>query len=102
MIQDLIVPIIESEIAQIMPKLVLNGLIKGFYESHGASGHRSTAEGVFRTLVKVVNNVAPLFILSFCRHDPGTKQFDHGLLSQWRAYGGVGGFAMEFDEGGLD
>jgi Protein of unknown function (DUF2971) len=50
----------------------------------------------------VVNNVSPLFILSFCRHDPGTKQFDHGLLSQWRAYGETGGFAMEFDEDGLD
>jgi hypothetical protein len=32
LIQELIVPIIEAEIAEITPKLVAKGLIKGFYE----------------------------------------------------------------------
>lgn len=102
LIQDLIVPILESEVAEIMPKLVSEGLIKGFYEFHGVSGHRSQAEGFYKSLVTVVNKVSPLFILSFCRHEQGSHQFQHGLLSQWRAYAGSGGFAMEFDEGGLD
>jgi hypothetical protein len=98
LIKDLIVPILESEITELIPKLVAKRLIKGFYEFHGASGHRSLAEGFYRSLVGVVNKVSPLFILSFCRHEQGSQQFQHGLLSQWRAYGGSGGFALEFDE----
>jgi hypothetical protein len=102
LIKDFIVPILESEITELVPKLVAKGLIKGFYEFHGASGHGSLAEGFYRSLVGVVNKVSPLFILSFCRHEEGSQHFKHGLLSQWRAYGGSGGFALEFDEYGLD
>jgi hypothetical protein len=49
LIKDLIVPILESEITELIPKLVAKGLIKGFYEFHGASGHRSLAEGFYRS-----------------------------------------------------
>ncbi len=76
--------------------------MKGFYEFHGISGHRLQAEGFFKTLLRLVNDISPLFVLSFCRHQEGSKEFAHGLLSQWRGYGEAGGFAIEFDEAGLE
>jgi hypothetical protein len=102
MIKDLIVPIFESEITDLMPKLEAKGLIKGFYDFHGTSGHHSLAEASYRQFVDLVNKYSPLFILSFCRHEEGSQHFRDGLLSQWRAYGGAGGFALEFDEQGID
>jgi hypothetical protein len=60
------------------------------------------AEGFFETLLGLVNDVSPLFVLSFCRHEEGSKEFAHGLLSQWRGYAETGGFAIEFDEAGMD
>jgi Protein of unknown function (DUF2971) len=49
----------------------------------------------------VRNNTAPFFITSFCLHKEGTSHHEHGLLSQWRGYA-RGGFAIEFDEFGID
>jgi Protein of unknown function (DUF2971) len=42
------------------------------------------------------------FITSFCSHD-GADQYtkENGLLSQWRSYGSVEGFAIVFDTRGL-
>ncbi|MEY4880169.1 MAG: hypothetical protein RJB62_1638, partial [Pseudomonadota bacterium] len=37
------------------------------------------------------------FILSFCSHDTGTYEEKNGLLSQWRAYSGGGGYRITFD-----
>jgi Protein of unknown function (DUF2971) len=45
---------------------------------------------------------SPLFVLSFCRHEKTEPTFQHGLLSQWRAYAGSAGFAIEFDDIELD
>ena len=101
-IRDLVLPVFEAEIAEIIPKLIEKNWVKGFYEFHGASGHRLQAEGFFNTLLRLVNNVSPLFVLSFCRHDEGSREFAHGLLSQWRGYGEAGGFAIEFDEARVD
>lgn len=43
---------------------------------------------------------AEVYVLSFCT--PATqRQADHGLLSQWRGYGKVGGYALVFDTGSL-
>jgi hypothetical protein len=102
MIRDEVLPILEAETSEIMPKLVENGFVKGFYEFHGASGHRLQAEGFYKSLVSTVENVSPLFVLSFCRHEETSPTFRHGLLSQWRAYAGSAGFAIEFDEAELD
>jgi hypothetical protein len=100
MIRDLILPIFQAEIAEVMPKLVDNGLFEGFYEYHGARANQLTAEGFYRSLLNLMEAHTPLFVLSFCRHkEPKTIQ--HGLLSQWRAYAGSAGFAIEFDELGL-
>jgi hypothetical protein len=101
-IRDLVVPVFEAEIAELMPKLVEKGWLRGFYEFHGISGNRSQAEGFFKTLLSVVNEISPLFIISFCRHEEGSEEYTHGLLSQWRGYGRGGGFAIEFDEGEID
>ncbi len=38
-----------------------------------------------------------IYILSFCEHHNDSYVSDHGLLSQWRAYGVGGGFALVFD-----
>ena len=39
------------------------------------------------------------YITSFCKKGADQKYIvDNGLLSQWRGYGGNGGFAIEFDE----
>src|SRR5262245_23729542 len=101
-IRELLLPILEEESAEIMPKLAAKNLLKGFYEFHGTSGHRLQAEGFFKTLMRLVNDISPLFVISFCKHDEGSKEFDHGLLSQWRGYGDIGGFAIEFDEIKMD
>jgi hypothetical protein len=48
-----------------------------------------------------VNGAPPLhepFIASFCSHvEDGEYEREHGLLSQWRGYGGVGGYCIVFD-----
>ena len=97
MIRDLMLPIFEAEIAEIMPKLAEKGLLRGFYEFHGARGHRLQAEGFYTSLVNSLDDTTPPFVLSFCRHTE-EKTIKHGLLSQWRAYAGSAGFAIEFDE----
>jgi hypothetical protein len=52
-------------------------------------------------MVKALNRSTPTFVLSFCRHEK-PKAAAHGLLSQWRAYTGSAGFAIEFDDLELD
>jgi hypothetical protein len=102
-IRDLIMPILESEVAEITPRLIAKGwLQKSFYTEYGAEAHRLQAESMYRAIVRATDNVSPAFVLSFCRHEKGTQEFEHGLLSQWRGYAAQGGFAIEFDEGELD
>jgi hypothetical protein len=39
------------------------------------------------------------FVASFCSHRSGDQEYErnHGLLSQWRGYGGAGGYCLVFD-----
>jgi hypothetical protein len=97
LIRDLILPILEDEIAEIVPRLAEKGLLRGFYENLGARGHRLQAEGFYKSLVDSLDATTPPFVLSFCRHTE-EKAIKHGLLSQWRGYAGSAGFAIEFDE----
>lgn len=102
-IRDLLMPILETEVAEITPKLVQKGwLNKKFYEQHGLSAHAVEAASMYRSIMTGTDNVTPLFVLSFCRHEEESDAFTHGLLSQWRGYAGSGGFAIEFDEHLLD
>jgi hypothetical protein len=102
-IEDLIIPILESEIAEITPKLIAKRWLKPeFYDRHGISGHLLQARLQYKAFVRATQNVSPFFVLSFCRHDECSETSRHGLLSQWRGYAGSGGFAIEFDEKLLD
>jgi hypothetical protein len=102
-IKKLILPVFQSEIAEISPKLVeKNFLNKKFYEDFGTNVHSLEAEAMYRSMIRAIDNVSPFFLLSFCRHYPGSEEFNHGLLSQWRGYASGGGFAIEFDEEKLD
>lgn len=97
MIRDLILPIFEREIEEIIKVLVEKELLRGFYEGLGSRGNRLQAEGFYKSLVNSFNQTTPPCVLSFCRHSK-PKTIEHGLLSQWRAYAGSVGFAIEFDE----
>src|ERR1700688_4931664 len=93
-IRELLMLILEKEVAEIIPKLAERGLLAGFYEGYGEHGHRLQAEAMYRSLIRVIDLVSPFFVLSFCKHDPQTQEFKHGLLSQWRGYAESGGAAI--------
>jgi hypothetical protein len=61
------------------------------------------ATGMYNALLGT-SDTAPYieaYITSFCTsNDPRVSE--HGLLSQWRAYGKDGGYALVFDAAGLD
>jgi len=40
---------------------------------------------------------SPAFVTSFCTHTSEEYERRNGLLSQWRAYGGEGGYCLVFD-----
>jgi hypothetical protein len=102
-IRNLIMPILESEVADVAPKLVKRGWLKrAFYEEYGANGHHLQAESIYRAITRTIDNVSPYFVLSFCKHSEESDPFEHGLLSQWRGYSNGGGVAIEFDEAGID
>jgi hypothetical protein len=102
-IHDLIMPILEADVAEVTPQLVKRGWLKEeFYKQYGASGHLLQAESIYDSIARTIDNVSPFFVLSFCRHDEESDHFQHGLLSQWRGYAGGGGVAIEFDEQGID
>jgi Protein of unknown function (DUF2971) len=102
-IKNLLLPILEQETTRITARLVEEKLLSAdFYKEHGEQSHRFHAEGMYRALTSTANNMSPVYVSSFCRHDQGTEAFEHGLLSQWRGYSIGGGFAIEFDEQGID
>jgi hypothetical protein len=102
-IRDLLLPVFQAEVAEITPKLIKRGwLKKDIYDDHGVSAHRLQAESLYNSISRATDNVSPFFVVSFCRHDEQSTAYKHGLLSQWRGYAQGGGFAVEFDEDGLD
>ena len=61
--------------------------------------HRATFGAVE---LKNIPIIAEPYIASFCSHaSDGEYERSHGLLSQWRGYGGVGGYCIVFDTSGL-
>jgi hypothetical protein len=102
-INDLLKPILEAEIADITPKLIKLGWLKQeFYGEYGKAGHQMQADAMLSSITTVIDRVSPFFVISFCRHPPESDDFKHGLLSQWRGYSDGGGFAIEFDEDAID
>jgi Protein of unknown function (DUF2971) len=101
-IKQFVLPTLEAEAAAVTTALLAKGIAKNFYKDHGEAVHRLQAEQLYRVFMTAVNNSAPFFVVSFCRHDEGTEEYANGLLSQWRGYGESGGFAIEFDEELID
>jgi hypothetical protein len=102
-IEELLASIFEKQLRVLIPKLVKEGLLPSkIYEEHGKSIYELEAKKLVSIMVTVTNDTTPIFVVSFCKHDQNSREFDHGLLSQWRGYGGEGGFAIEFDENGID
>ncbi|RXH12343.1 DUF2971 domain-containing protein [Bradyrhizobium guangzhouense] len=102
-IRDLLTPVIETEIDATTRMLVQRGLLKKeVFEAHNGAFAIGEANNVLNVLFKAINGLAPFFITSFCMHAKGTVDFDNGLLSQWRGYGRSGGFAIEFNESGIN
>lgn len=72
-------------------------------------GLRKTSDTLAEPVISVIHDAAfesvngapPLhepYIVSFCSHVRDEEyERDHGLLSQWRGYGGVGGYCIVFD-----
>ena len=86
-----------------MPLLLKKGVLKNeYFEELGNRVNDLEAEGLFKALVRTVDNVSPFFVVSFCRHHTESDEYQNGLLSQWRGYADGGGFAIEFDEKSLD
>jgi hypothetical protein len=103
LIDSLLYPIFLAEIAEATRELAEAGLLsEKYYEEFGSNADKLQVDALFRSIRTATNNISPSFVVSFCRHDKGSEHFNHGLLSQWRGYAERGGFALEFDEEGLD
>lgn len=100
-ILSVLLPRIEGELREIVPKLIKRGLLDSAILSSSGAFYKKEAENMVRAMMKATNNTAPYFIASFCVHEADTPTYTHGLLSQWRGYA-RGGFAIEFGEEELD
>jgi hypothetical protein len=101
-LRDLLLSQLESETRKFVPHLINAGIIKpDLLTAHGSNYYRDEVGRMFDSMASATNNVAPYFITSFCMHEEGTDNHADGLLSQWRGYA-RGGFAIEFDEFGID
>jgi hypothetical protein len=101
--QEYILPILEREFREVGHELIRNGrLHDDFLKHHGEQIFSREARKLFEVCLRVIDSTTPIFITSFCRHDPDTEQHRNGLLSQWRGYGSLGGCALELDEQQLE
>jgi hypothetical protein len=101
-IRDILLPRLEKELKDATPKLVQRGVIDPkILTDFGDDLFRQEADNMLTAMSQTTNNIAPYFVTSFCVHEPNTPACEHGLLSQWRGYA-KGGFAIEFDELGID
>jgi Protein of unknown function (DUF2971) len=102
LLNRLLTPQIKKEFADIVPRLNKVGAFKPeFMETFNDDLLRTESEKVTGVLLSTIERVSPIYITSFCMHEAGSPESEHGLLSQWRGYG-RGGFAIEFDEDELD
>ena len=103
LIKKHILPIFEAETTAITAKLVEEGFLsKDYYRELGNRASSLEAENLYRAFVRGFDAVSPFFVTSFCKPDAESEEYENGVLSQWRAYSRMGGFALEFDESGLD
>jgi hypothetical protein len=101
-LQDLLKPQITAEIAEVVPELIKRGrLIGDVYRESGEEIYGMQAAQALNSIIVSIEKIAPVYITSFCVHDPSQPEYENGLLSQWRGYAS-GGFAIEFEEAGID
>jgi len=102
LLSRLLTPQVEREFSEILPRLITLGAFKPeLLDSLSGNTMQTEAEKVTSIILKTIERVSPIYITSFCMHEVGSPESEHGLLSQWRGYG-RGGFAVEFDERELD
>ena len=103
LIRGYILPIFQAEISKITRRLVEKRILKDdYYKELGTNADVLQSENLYGSFTKAVDNVSPFFVVSFCKHPESSDEYRDGLLSQWRGYAENGGFAIEFDEDGLD
>jgi hypothetical protein len=100
-IKKVLGPMFENELRTLLPIIAARGIF-----SQNALGYPDFyAEGsnaIFEAFLRDTNRATPFFVTSFCEHKKGSSEYINRLLSQWRAYGKRGGFAIEIDELALD
>jgi hypothetical protein len=102
LLSALLTPQIKKEFEEIIPKLMERGAFKPeIIQSLGGNALTTESEKVTTAILRAIERVSPIHITSFCMHEVGSPECQHGLLSQWRGYA-KGGFAIEFDESQLD
>jgi hypothetical protein len=101
-IKGLLTPLFQKELEELTEKLVTEGYLRReIFSEFGRRIYSLETENFFNALFQATYNVSPFYLTSFCEHPPGSRDHEHGLLSQWRGYA-RGGFAIEFDELALD
>jgi len=102
LLREVLAPRLIEEFKELAPKLIGAKFMKEpETKAYLAGASEEFSSSVINTMVKTINRLSPIYITSFCVHADGTTDHANGLLSQWRAYAN-GGFAVEFDEDGLD
>jgi hypothetical protein len=102
LLRAILTPRLIDEFKELAPKLVKANFMKeAETQVFLAEAFEEFATSVFNTVVKTIDKISPIYITSFCLHGANDSDHANGLLSQWRGYAN-GGFAIEFDEDGLD
>jgi hypothetical protein len=94
--------VVAAEYEKHVPELVAIGVMNPrILQEYGRGFFEEEARKTVSAMLQAANATAPYFITSFCIHDEKDDAYSNGLLSQWRSYA-RGGFAIEFDEFGID
>jgi Protein of unknown function (DUF2971) len=95
-------PLIEALTKRFSPLLEDNADVHMFAKETGGGIAEIAAYQATRVVQGFYDSLPDIYVTSFCTHanDPYAKE--HGLLSQWRGYGGQGGgYCIVFDTAAL-
>lgn len=98
---DLLRPRIAAETKALSDRLIKAGLLNEELRRESEQIYSLQADALIGSIVRATENISPIYICSFCLHEPTDSAYQNGLLSQWRGYAN-GGFAIEFDELRID
>lgn len=101
-LSDLLKPLLATENDKLIKRLIEREMLSDeILREYGRQVGGLQADKALEAIANATENVAPIYICSFCIHSETDDAFTNGLLSQWRGYAD-GGFAIEFDELQLD